>query len=330
MTAKLASTAPAPEPVRDRALSAAAVAQVVLLTAGWGGNAPALRYSLQYLPPFGAAGIRFLIGLLVIVLFARLARVSLRPRSGEWQGMLWMGLLFAVQILLLNAGSARTEAGRQALLINSYPLFVPLLAHLFLPHDRLTRRKVVGTTLAFVGVVFIFGEKALAGKASVVGDLLVTASAVLLAAKAVYTSVLVRGNHPYQVLFWQMVLAIPCFFAMSLLFERQEYTWSPPVVASMAYQGVVVAGLCFVGWTSLLQHYAPGRLSVGFFLTPVFGALFSYLLLGEPLSAGLAAGGAAILGGLLVVNARNAASHPDAQVLTPREKQGIERVGTDR
>lgn len=302
MTSSTDTLTVAPAPSQDRGLSVAAIIQVVLLTAGWGGNAPALRFSLQHLPPFGAAGIRFLIGLGVIVAFAWLQRVSLRPRSGEWRGMLWMGLLFTVQILLLNSGSARTEAGRQALLINAYPLFVPLLAHLFLPHDRLTRRKVAGTLLAFVGVVFIFGERAWAGSASLVGDLLITTSSVLLAAKAVYTSVLVRGNHPYQVLFWQMALAVPCFFALSVAFEPQVYEWSGAVAASVAYQGVVVAGLCFVGWTSLLQHYAPGRLSVGFFLTPVFGALFSYLLLGEPVTSGLAAGGAAILCGLVVVN----------------------------
>lgn len=292
----------------DRALSAAAVLQVVLLTAAWGGNAPALRFSLDYLPPFGAAGLRFLIGLAAILLFAALQGVSLRPRRKEWRGLAWMGLLFTAQILLLNSGSARTEAGRQALLLNAYPLFVPLLAHAFLPNDRLTARKAAGTLLAFVGVLFIFGEKALTGRGAGLGDLLITASSVLLAAKAIYTSVLVRSNHPYQVLFWQMAIAVPCFFAMSVLFEPQHYRWAPPVALSIAYQGVVVAGLCFVGWTSLLKHYSPARLSVGFFLTPVFGAVFSNLLLGEPITLGLAVGGGAILGGLMVVNGRSAAA----------------------
>ncbi|MGV3721418.1 MAG: DMT family transporter [Actinomycetota bacterium] len=300
--ADLGSNSTLPDTRGDRALSATAMLQVALLTAAWGGNAPALRFSLDYLPPFGAAGLRFLIGLGAILLFAVLQRVSLRPRREEWRGLAWMGLLFTAQILLLNSGSARTEAGRQALLLNAYPLFVPLLAHVFLPDDRLTSRKAVGTLLAFIGLLFIFGEKALSGRGAGLGDLLITTSSVLLAAKAIYTSVLVRKNHPYQVLFWQMAFAVPCFFAMSLLFEPQRYQWATPVALSIAYQGVVVAGLCFVGWTSLLKHYSPARLSVGFFLTPVFGAVFSKLLLGEPITLGLAFGGGAILGGLMVVN----------------------------
>jgi len=274
---------------------------VLLLTAAWGGNAPALRFSLRHLPPFGAAGFRFLLGMGVVLLIAALQRVSLRPRREEWRPLAWMGLLFTAQIMLLNAGSAHTEASRQALLLNSYPLFVPLLAHWFLPGDRLTLQKSLGTLLAFLGVLFIFGEKAFSGGGKLTGDLLIALSSVLLAGNAVYVSALVRTNHPYQVLFWQMAFAIPCFFASSLLLEPQHYSWSPLVIGSIGYQGIVVGGLCFVGWTSLLQHYAPGRLSVGFFLTPLFGALFSYLLLDEPITAGLAAGGAAILAGLFVV-----------------------------
>jgi drug/metabolite transporter (DMT)-like permease len=285
--------------------------QIVLLTAAWGGNAPALRFSLRHLPPFGAAGFRFLLGLAVVLLFARLQRIPLRLQRDEWKPLAWMGLLFTVQILLLNAGSALTQASRQALLLNSYPLFVPLLAHLFIPGDRLTLQKSLGTLLAFIGVLFIFGEKALSGSGALSGDLLIAMSSVLLAGNAVYASVLVRSRHPLKVLCWQMTFAIPCFFAVSLLAEPQRYAWSPLVAASIAYQGIVVGGICFVGWTSLLRHFAPGRLSVGFFLTPLFGALFSYLLLGEPVTAGLVTGGVAILGGLLLVTRRAPRTAPE-------------------
>jgi drug/metabolite transporter (DMT)-like permease len=294
----------------DRALPPSALFQLVLLTAAWGANAPVLRYCLRYLPPFGAAGCRFLIGLGVVVLIARVQKVPLVPRREELKSLAWLGLLFTAQILLLNAGSALTQAGRQALLINSYPLFVPIFAHLFLPGDRLTAHKVLGTLLAFLGVLFIFGEKAVSGSGALIGDLLIALSALLFAGIAVFTSILVRNNHPYRLLFGQMVFAIPCFFGLSLLVEPQRYVWSPLVGAAIAYQGIVVGGLCFVGWTSMLRKYSPGRLSVGFFLTPIFGALFSYLLLGEPVTPGLATGGIAILGGLLIVTRSPRATPP--------------------
>lgn len=297
-----ASTDPQAVPIANRPLTLWAIIQVLVLAAGWGGNAPALRFSLAYLPAYSAAGIRFAVGLAVILLFAAVQRIPLRAERKDWAPLAWMGLLFTVQIALLNYGSAHTGASRQALLINSYPLFVPLLAHVFLPGDRLTPAKLGGTGLAFLGVLAMFGEKFGAGRADVLGDLLILASAVLLAGKAIYTSVLVRTLHPYVILVWHMVFAVPCFFVLSLLTEPQQYHWSGSVAFSVLYQGIIVAGLCFVLWTVLLQQYSPSRLSVGFFLTPAFGAVLSHLFLGEPITRGLLIGGGAILLGLLLVN----------------------------
>lgn len=291
-----------PSAVIDRPLTAFAVLQVVLLTAAWGGNAPALRYSLLYLPPNGSAALRFLLGLAVVVLFAAWQRVPLSLRPGELRPIIGVSVVFAIQIALLNYGSALTAASRQALLINAHPLFVPIFAHFILRGDRLTWGKAAGTGLAFLGILLVFGERFAGGAGSLLGDGLVLASALMLAARIVYTSAVVRETHPFVLLFWQSLLALPAFVLMSVLTERSGYRWSPPVVLSILYQGIVVAGLCFVGWTAMLQHYSPSRLSVGFFLTPVFGALFSYLVLGEPITAGLVAGGLVILAGLFVAN----------------------------
>jgi drug/metabolite transporter (DMT)-like permease len=296
------AAAPPQPTLADRPLTLLAVFQVILLTAGWGGNAPALRYSLQYLPPYGSAALRFLLGLLVVVVIARWQRVPLGIERHHWKPLGWLSTLFAVQIVLLNHGSMLTAASRQALLINSYPLFVPLFAHFLLKSDRVTWNKALGTAFAFGGILFVFGERFQNGAGTLVGDALVVASAVLLAARVVYTGALVQGMHPYALLFWQSLIALPAFVLMSVLTEPLHYRWNFPIAVSILYQGIVVAGLCFVGWTAMLQKYPPSRLSVGFFLTPVFGALASYAVLHEPITAGLAVGGGIILLGLVISN----------------------------
>jgi len=302
VTAKSLNSAPPATAAPDRPLTLLAVGQLLLLTAGWGGNAPALRYSLQHLPPNQSAALRFLLGIAVVVVIALWQRVPLALPRAARAPVFKIAVLFAVQIALLNYGSALTAASRQALLINSYPLFVPLFAHFLLPGDRLTGPKLAGTLLAFAGIVLVFGEKLGSGGGTLLGDGLVLLSGLLLAARVVATSAAVQDVHPYVLLFWQSVFALPAFIIASLLTEGQRQVWTLPVTLSILYQGIVVAGLCFAGWTAMLQHYSASRLSVGFFLTPVFGALFSYLLLGEPITGGLVAGGAVILLGLFVAN----------------------------
>lgn len=286
----------------DRPLTAAAVAQVLLLTAGWGGNTPSLRFSLRYLPPNGSAALRFILGLAVVVAFAAWQRIPLGLKPTERRPLIWIALLFAAQIALLNYGTANTAASRAGLLINAYPLFVPAIAHFSIRGDRLTWSKASGTLLAFLGILCVFGERFGKASGTALGDGLVLVSALFLAARVVYTSALVRGMHPVALLFWQSVLSLPLFVAASALTESHAYHWNPAVAFSIGYQGIVVAGVCFLGWTALLARFSPSRLSVGFFLTPVFATLISHFALGEPITPGLLVGGAIILAGLLLAN----------------------------
>jgi drug/metabolite transporter (DMT)-like permease len=179
------------------------------------------------------------------------------PQGGERKPLVWIALLFAAQIALLNYGTAYTAASRAGLLINAYPLFVPVIAHFSLRGDRLTWNKASGTLLAFLGILCVSGERFGKANGTTLGDGLVLVSALFLAARVVYTSALVRGTHPVVLLFWQSVLSLPLFLAASALTESHDYHWNPAVVFSIGYQGIVVAGVCFLGWTALLARFSP-------------------------------------------------------------------------
>jgi drug/metabolite transporter (DMT)-like permease len=72
--------------------------------------------------------------------------------------------------------------------------------------------------------------------------------------------------------------------------------------AGVAYQAVVVAFASYLVWFWLLLRYPAARISGFTFLTPIFGVLSGGLFLGEPLSASLLVGLAAIAFGLRLVN----------------------------
>ena len=191
-----------------------------------------------------------------------------------------------MQIWLLNAGTQYTTAGRSGVLINVYPFFLTLFSHLFIPGDRLTVAKSIGLVFSFSGVFLLFAESvSLADTDYVLGDLMVATSGMLLGLRQVVIKRLVQGLHPFQVLFWQAVLSLPIFAAWSLLFERDaHYEMSAAVVVSVLYQGLVVAGLCFILLVFLIRHHSASRLGVFSLATPIVGVLLSAWLLGEEIS----------------------------------------------
>ncbi len=278
---------------------------LTLLTAIlWGGNSVSIKYALSGLPPLALAGARFFLGGLAVLIWVSLIRVPLRLEPGERRGLLQLALLFTAQIYLLNLGTDFTLASRSTVFITTYPFFTTLFAHLFLPGDRLSRLKVTGMVLSFAGVILVFAESLVLRELQYLsGDLMVLTSGLLLGARQVYTKRLTQDIHPGKLLLWQAALSIPGFCLLSAFLERDvPYRFSLEIVGAILYQGLVVAGFCFILMAGLLRRYRASRVSVFGFVTPVFGVLLSSLLLGEILSPGLLARMLLVGSGIAIVN----------------------------
>lgn len=275
-----------------------------LATALWGGNSVSIKIGLEGMPPVAMAGIRFALGALTVTVGALFFGISIRVPAARWRELGGLALLFCVQIVLLNVGTHFTNASRSTVLICTYPFFTAFFAHFFVPGDRLSTHKALGLALSFAGVVLIFAESlALAETAYLLGDVLVLVSGMLLGLRQVVTKRLMSGLHPFQVLFWQAALSLPVFAGASALFERgMLWELSPQIVGALLYQGVVIAGFCFILMVSLLRRHSASKLGVFGFVTPVFGVLLSALLLGEELSPVLLASMGLVAVGIVVVN----------------------------
>jgi len=285
-------------------LTARAIGLALFTAILWGGNSVAIKAALAGAPPIALAAARFTLGGLAVVAWAKVARIPLWMPRAQRRGLVWLILLFTSQIYLLNAGTQHTLAGRSTVFISTYPFFTALFAHRFLPGDRITRRKILGMGLSFCGIILVFAESIASGQLdNLPGDLMVLVSGVLLGARQVYTKRLAQGIHPVQLLLWQAGLSVPIFVVLSALLEGSTgYRLTPDVWLAVLYQGLVIAGLCFLIYTTLLRTYRASRLGVFGFLTPVVGVVLSNVLLGEGISAGLVASVLLVGAGIAVVN----------------------------
>ncbi len=208
---------------------------VMLLALFWGGNTVAIKVGLSGFPPFAAAGIRFAVALPLIALYAGIRRVRLVPTKEEAPALVVLGLVFTVQIALINVGTDLTLAGRATVFLNAYPVYVAGWSHLLVPGDRMTLRKAVGLVVAFGGVLAVFGYSFFENRgATILGDGLVIASGILLSLLVVMINRIAQNTHPLRLLTGEMTVGVPAFFLLSLLFER-GVAWeaSLPVVSAL-------------------------------------------------------------------------------------------------
>jgi drug/metabolite transporter (DMT)-like permease len=290
--------------IRNERLTLRVTCLATLMAVLWGGNNIAIKFSLNGIPPFSLAGIRFFVGSLIVMVWVYMDRVSLKMKSGEKGSLVLLAFLFTAQISLLNVGVHHTLAGRSTILISTHPFFIGIFAHIMLSGDRMKPLKTLGMALSFLGVLFIFAESfVLKDFQYLLGDFLVLGSALLLGLRLVYIKRLTQGIHPGRLLLWQAALSIPMFFLFSLIFEGNfVYKWNTKIAAGIFYQGVIIAGIGFIVSTKLYQRYIASHLGVFQFVTPIIGVIFSNILLGEGISLGLIGSMILVALGIAIVN----------------------------
>lgn len=293
-----------------RQLDPAGVLGMVLCCFLWGGNAVAVKFSVPSIPPFGCAGLRFVLALPVFAWLCKRSGQPLVPPKGLWWLLLLNSLFTLAQIGTFHWGTGLSQAGRASVFINVHPLVVAPLAWLVLG-EHMGARGIVGLLAAAGGVAVLLARSFEAAgpvesSSEVLGDSVVLLSGIIFGVQTIAQKLTFPHIRPLTLLFSQTALAMPVFFAMSAGLEGFEnYHFTTESVSGLLFQGFFASALCFSLWLSLLTRYPAGRLATLAFLTPFFGVGLSVLMHGEPLTSSLAIGGALVaLGIYLVASAR--------------------------
>ena len=304
----------APTPiVRRPHLDASAIAVLVFLTALWGlqqvsvkitiqeGRSPSLQAALRSL---GAAICVFA---WIAVREGRQAVRALVARRTLLPG-LGVALLFGLEFLVLYRGLQLTTASRGVVFLHSAPFFVALGLHILVPGEKMRPVQFAGLVIAFLGMGAAFAESLWTGGGSLEGDLLCLLGGALWAATtlSVKASPTLSSAAPATLLWLQLAGSAPLLFAAA--WWQGEVPPFPAVSPlgwlGLFYQTVIIAFASYLVWFRMILTYPAGRVSGFTFLSPLFGILFGWALMGDALSWGLAVGVVAIVLGMRMVNTR--------------------------
>src|SRR6185295_6666748 len=126
--------------------------------------------------PFIFAGIRFVIASTILFAIIKARRLSLPRARADWTLLAITGVLsFSFNYGLVFWGEQYVSSGLAALLQATIPAFGLVIAHFYLPGERMTPAKIFGIAMGVAGVGVVFsnqlslaGPRALAGCAALV------------------------------------------------------------------------------------------------------------------------------------------------------------------
>ena len=269
-----------------------------------------IKIGVDSVPPIWSAFWRMSLGVFFVALWALRHRVSLRPQRPEYLPLLILGLLFTTQIALLNSATELTSPAYGVVILNAYPIFVNIAGHFaarrwhVVSEEPITPMRALGLALALGGVLWLALSRPDASLAPrpLLGNALMVISSVLLGIRQVYTRWLVQTVDPARSIVWQMALSVPLFLGVAVFKEPPYHghvTWQ--ALAAIAYQGLIVAGICFIVWAELLKRHSAGTLSMFSFLVPIGGIALSAWLFDERLQPSLWWGTLLVMAGVYVV-----------------------------
>jgi len=265
-------------------------AELVLLaiTAVWGFTFPAMKVSLNYVPPILFLAYRFGIASLLMLLLFRskvLRRETLR--EGFLLGItLFFGHGFQI------VGLKYTTASNSAFITSLYVVFTPFIAY-FLLGERVGARDLTSLATALAGLYLISG----AGSKVGYGDFLTALCALSFA----FQIVLVQrfgGKDYLSLAFWQIFWNFAFSLTFALAFEPKVLPTDPLPWLGLLYTAVFGTVAAFTLQVKYQKHTTAYRAALIYSMEPIFGSLSAFLLLGERLTGRALAGALLIMAGV--------------------------------
>jgi drug/metabolite transporter (DMT)-like permease len=273
----------------------------------WGFHYIVLKEGVSEIAPLTYNALRFAVGLPVISLVAvRHPSIVHISRQDVWK-IVVINLFGSVAYQALLTWSIKlTTATNVALLAATSPAWVALLS-MIMGIVITRRRMLIGIGVTFGGVALVVLSRAGFGLAlsydDLIGSALILAAAFMAAFAAIYTKPLVDRLGGLVLAVWSYWVTTAGLLALDApaLFSLSPHSLPLRVVPNLLYSGTLSAAIGYIVWNYALRVLGPTRASTYNNFTPIVAALAGIIVLGEPFSPGLLAGGILTLTGVVLV-----------------------------
>ena len=274
---------------------------LALVVFAWGTNWPVTRTIVHEVPPLWATAIRCMIASAGLAPLLWAQGDFIIPKRGDMPVVLCTSLLHLVAFsALVAAGLQFVPAGRAIVLGYTTPIWVAIGASIFLS-EAITARRAVGIGCGIAGLAVIFNPAALnwSDHDALYGSGLILIAAFCWAGNIVYVRAHRWISTPFQLVFWQVVLAAALLTALAAFTEGAPHVaWTPRLAALMLYSGIVCTAFANWAMTMVNRSLPAVTTSLCLLATPLLGIVSATVFLGEALELSLFLAMTLIIGGI--------------------------------
>ncbi|MCL1889569.1 MAG: DMT family transporter [Desulfovibrionaceae bacterium] len=289
-----------------------AIALLLLIVFFWGTTWVAMGALVREITPVWLAAFRYIIALAAVILVQGASGNLTLPRKGDTPIILVVAI-FSLTLcsITMATGLQFVPPGRSVVLGYTHSLWVAPGAWLFL-REELPPRRLAGVILGISGIITLCDPPAIIhGQGfNPLGYAMLLLNALSFSVAILYTRRHVWVSSPFQVLFWQFLLAAALLSLLALLIEGPpNFSLSPLNILLLLHIGIPGGALAFWAVSVVNSSLPATATSLGILAAPLVGIFFSAIFMNERIDAALIAAVFMILGGILLGNSQKASNN---------------------
>ncbi|HEU0243627.1 MAG TPA: DMT family transporter, partial [Candidatus Limnocylindrales bacterium] len=202
-------------------------------------------------------------------------------------------------------GEQSIDSALASILNATVPLFVIILAPMFLPDEGITWPRVAGLAVGFAGVILLVAPDLVnLSDADMTGELMLLGSSLSYGIGNVYAKRNVKGLAPRIPALFQVFLAACVIVPIALVVDRpfQAVHPAPEAILAIAWLGILGSGFAYICYFTILANWGATRTSMVAYLLPVVGIALGSIVLDDPLTINRILGTLLVIAGIALVN----------------------------
>ncbi len=293
----------------------------------WGSTYLAIRFSVETIPPFLHASLRFLISGAILFVWRRSAGDPM-PTPGNWKATAIVGtFLLLGGNGLVSLAEKTVPSGIAALVIATSPFWLTLFEAFRAGGTKPTWQSILGLVVGFSGVFLLIGPTEITGSGQsfdTFGVIFLLIAPILWSLGSIYAKGADMPKSSLMSTGMQMLTGAVALFVVSVATgELNGFSFGD--VSMRSWWGLIylitfgsLVGFVSYGW---LLHNAPISLvSTYAYVNPVVAVFLGWLLAGEDLNTRIAVASTIIIGSVILINwARQASARKEAAQAIPQE-----------
>ncbi len=259
---------------------------LILLGAIWGSAFFNIKIATYTYDPITLVFVRVFFALIALGFYCVYKNIKILAFSKDWKIYALVGLTnITIPFLLIAYGTNVVDSYLSAILMSTTPLSGTLLAHFFTSNEKLNIFKMIGVVIGFLGIVFLFFDKLIISESNIFYALVILCGSTFYVIGGILTLKFLKNdgmeNVSTSTIIWSLIFIFPF-----CVYQQPWINLNPSINSTIAliYLGVFPTGVAFMLRFHILTKVGMVFQTQVAYLIPIFGVLFSYIIMDEKIT----------------------------------------------